>query len=55
MPSNSLLAQGEQRIKMVALKILFAMICIWLGLALLLTIPVAIYFLIQEHKKEIEE
>lgn len=40
---------------MIALKIAFALICIWVGLAILLTIPVAIYFLIQEWKKEIEE
>ena len=37
------------------LKVFFIMICIWVGLAILLTIPVVIYFLIQDHKKEIEE
>lgn len=40
---------------MIALKIAFVLICVWVGLAILITIPVAIYFLIQEHKKEIEE
>ena len=36
-------------------KVFFIMFCTWIGLAILLTIPVVIYFLIQEKKKEIEE
>lgn len=36
-------------------KLFFTLICIWVGLAILLTIPVTIYFWIQEKKKEIEE
>ena len=36
-------------------KLFFTMICFWVGLAISLTIPVAIYYLSQEKKKEIEE
>ena len=36
-------------------KLFFTLFCVWVGLAILFTIPVTIYFLIQEKKKEIEE
>jgi hypothetical protein len=51
--------KGEKRMNYEVIaglcKLFFTMICFWVGLAILLTIPVAIYYLIQEKKKEIEE
>ncbi len=40
---------------MVLLKIYFAAVCILVGIAILITIPVAIYLLIQDHEKENKE
>ena len=40
---------------MVVLKIYLAAVCILVGMAILITIPVAIYFLFQDHEKENEE